>query len=840
MFFTLSTVFLRKQWEIISPNDVESMEVLKDAASTAIYGSRASNGVVLIQTKKGKLGAKTSVAVNSYYGIQQIIKSPSLLNAKQYKNIHDVALANFKSDIAAGLVAPPKDPSVLTPMPDSGVDTDWTDLVLRDYSSVESHQVSVTGGSESTRMYISGSLFRQDGVIKMDSYKKFRTRANLDHKVNDFIKVGLQSYFSASEAVPLQEDNDVYQPWSAAMQASPTKSPYDANGKLGRYNFVNPLFAFEREVTDKWQNFGGTFFFDVTPIKGLVWHSAYSGNVNVNRYNRYDAPNTKRGENGDGLPWGYGYYSTQNNRDYQIENTLTYAGSLFENKLKYTILAGHSFQEWRFEDSYVAGENFPSSDLDWLVSAGTINKGRSYFYANAMESYFTRLQLSWNDKYNMMVSMRRDGSSKFADGNKWGAFPAVSAGWNLSKEEFFEVPYISNLKLRASLGYTGNQSGVSSTIGQNLIGSGYNHNGNPGLASADLYNPDLHWEKGQSMNFGFDLGMFENRANLVVDLYNKTTQDLLYRISVAQESGFSTKMSNEGGKISNKGIELEANVDVIKSSDLTWNVGVNFSYNKNEVLELGNANGYYTTGFCSVVMEGQSLGSFYLPEAIGIAQTPYQYKNASGVVTKTVQPGDMIYRDINGDGLINDKDRKVFDGGIAPIYGGIHTQVEYKGVDLAINSQFSYGKKVYAMYKEGALNGGNTGYPSFSDNMISDMNDYWTPTNTGAANPRPHLSTEISSWNLKRSSRFLENANYLRITDITLGYNFKQFKIPYIQSMRVYVQARNPFTFTKYKGLDPEVQYIDPEREDNKVTSGVDSNGIPNIKTFLVGLSINF
>ncbi|WP_461630343.1 SusC/RagA family TonB-linked outer membrane protein [Labilibaculum euxinus] len=829
----------------ISAEDIESMEVLKDAASTAIYGSRASNGVVLIQTKRGTYDAKTVVSVNSSFGIQEIIKEPNLLNGAQYKNIHDVARQNYEADIASGLLAGPKDPNVLTPMGASNADTDWIDLVLRKTSKVQKHQVSISGGSENTRFYFSGSLYDQEGVIKMDSYKKYRTKFNLDHRVSDKFKIGIQSYFSASESIPLEEDNNMYQPWSAAHNASPVASPYDENGKLGRYNFVNPLFAFERKVTDKWRNMGATFFFDFTPIEGLTWHSSYSGNTANGRYNRFDAPNTKRGENGDGEPWGYGRYKSIDTRDYLIENTLTYSGRVLDSKLKYTLLAGHSFQEWRYEDSFLQGENFPSNDLTWLTSAGEVNKGRSYYYASALESYFTRLQLSWDNKYNLMLSWRRDGSSKFAVGNKWGSFPAISAGWNVSNEDFFNVEVINNLKLRASFGYTGNQSGILYSSGQNLLGGGFNYNQNPGLAASNLYNPDLEWEKGQSANIGLDLGLLNDRVKLTIDAYDKTTIDLLYNTPVVHETGFETMKSNTG-EISNKGFEIAADVVILQKTDLKWRIGANFSYNKNKVVEISSNKDYYTTGFASIVKKGESLGSFYLIEAAGIAQEVYSYAADKDGNVKKVQPGDMIYVDQNNDGVIDGDDRKVFDGGIAPMYGGVNMSIEYKGFDLSVNGQFSIGKKNYAMYKEDALNGGATGYPSFSNNMISDMNDYWTPTNTNASNPRPHLSTDVSSWNLKRSSRFLENADYLRITDITLGYNFKDIKIPYVSSIRMYVQARNPFTFTSYSGLDPEVQYVDPGDADsvanvnNKVIAGIDNNGIPNIKTYLVGLNIKF
>ena len=832
----------------IAPQDIRSISVLKDAASTAIYGSRASNGVVLIETKKGNYNQPTVVAVNSYYGAQNLVKRPSLLNAAEYKQVLDASRINYENDIKAGFLQAPKDPGILTPLPTSKYDTDWLALVLRENATIQNHQISVTSGGETTKAYLSGNLFLQDGIIKNDTYTSARLRANIEQKINKYINVGLNSFFTYSKAVPLADDNNIYQPYSKALEARPDVTPTDEKGKIIDYNFVNPLFGFERQVSDIWQNTGGNIYFNVTPFEGLLWRSAYSGSIRNQRYNRFDAPNTRRGLNGDGIPTGYGLYQTSNLRDYQIENTINYDKKLFDDKLKLNFLLGHSFQKWDYEDSYVQGEKFPSDDLRWLVSAGEINKGRSYIKSMALESYFTRLQLNWSDKYHLMMSIRRDGSSKFKKDNRTGYFPAISGGWTVSKEEFFKVPFISDLKLRASYGYTGNQAGVSYASGQNLIGAGENYDLQPGLATTDIYNPDLTWEKGRSANIGFDLNLF-NKVDISLDYYDKKTEDLLNRINVPQESGFRTMLANVGN-ISNKGFEISANTYIFDRKDLKWSLGGNFSYNKNKVITIGTEAGEYTTGFVSIIKEGESIGSFTLYEAQGIAKEKYEYKDKDGKVTKTVLPGDMIYVDQNNDGKINDADKKVFAGGIAPIYGGLFTRLDYKGIDLSISGQYSIGKKVYAFYKKDALNGGAVGAPSYSNNMYKEMLGYWTPQNTSANIPRPHMAASISAWNMEHSSRFLEKADYLRISDITLGYDLKSIKslnLGFISSLRIYIQGRNLFTFTPYSTGDPETSYVDQTAENSqdvsdgqKVTAGVDLGGIPNTKSVIFGLNITF
>lgn len=831
----------------VSPEDVKSMQILKDAASTAIYGSRASNGVVIIETKSGRFNGRPSVSFSSSLGFQQIIKKQEMLNASQYREVFNAARQNYLNDIASGKLKAPANMSSLDALPNTPYDTDWLSLVLRT-GQIRNNQISISSGGESTKVYFSASNINQEGIIKQDSYEISRFRLNAEQKIGNKFSFGVQSYFTMSNATPLVDDNNSYQPWSNAMNARPYISPYNPDGTINSNGGSNnPLFAFQRQVTDKWQNLGGTLFFNYEILKGLTWRSAYSGNIASRRYNRFDAPNTRRGLNGDGVPTGYGYYGTDNNRDYLMENTLTYDKSFVDSRLKMTLLSGHTFQKWQYEDSYLQGEKFPSDDLRWLVSAAEINKGRSYFMEMALESIFARAQFSWDRKYHLMASIRRDGSSKFLPENRWGSFPAASLGWTVSNEEFFNVKAINNLKLRASFGYTGNQSGISYASGQNLIGSGYNYNQNPGLATVELFNPNLKWEKGRAINIGMDLSMFKNRLNLTADLYEKRTEDLLDRIAVANETGFATQLRNVGS-IKNSGFEIGLNAEIIKNQDFKWELGSNFSYNKNIIEKIGNKAGYYTTGFASIVKEGAALGSFYLLESLGVAKEEYQYKNAAGVVTKTVQAGDMIFRDVNGDGKIDTNDRVLFEGGIAPIYGGISTKFAYKNIDLSANAQYSIGKKVYAMYEESALSGASGAAPSYSNNMIASQLDYWSPNNPNAVNPRPHMASVIAGWNNQRSSRFLHDADYLRITGITLGYNFnKDAKPKFIRSMRIYAQVRNPFTFTKYPGVDPEVQYLDQTVSVNqssadrrKIQAGVDYNGIPNVKIYTLGLNVNF
>lgn len=833
----------------LSPEDINSMEILKDAASSAIYGSRASNGVVIVETKAGKYNSRPNVSFSSSYGIQEVIKNPSLLNAAQYRQVHEAARQNYLSDIKNGILPMPTAAATVSAlnnaMPDTGIDTDWMKYVLRT-GIINNNQLSFTAGTDKSKMYLSVANISQEGIIKNDKYNVSRVRLNVEQKITDNFKIGVNSYFTYSNATPIADDNNTYQPWSNAINAAPNQAAYAADGTPNRnLSSNNPLWGFERVVSDKWQRLGSNFFAIYNPIKDITLKTSISGNIASNRYMWFDAPNTRRGENA-GVPYGYGYYSTQNNRDYLIENTASYDKGFVDNRLKLNVLLGQSFQRWEYEDSNLSGENFPSNDLTWLVSAATINKGRSYFVAMSMASFFGRAQLSWDNKYNLMLSTRYDGSSKFAKGNKWGNFPAASLGWTLSNEDFFNVSFIDELKFRGSYGFTGNQTGIAYSAGLNLIGAGQNHNQNPGLAVTDLYNPDLKWEKGKSIDAGMDLAMFNRRVNLTVDWYNKTTNDLLYRLPVPQETGFLTKLSNVGS-INNKGIEIGLDTQIIKGEKFRWDFGANFSYNKNVVEKIGTKAGYFTTGFVSIVKEGEALGSFYMLESLGVAKERYEYKNASGQVTKVVEAGDMIYNDLNGDGKIDASDKKVFNGGIAPMYGGISTRISYGIVDLSANAQYSIGKKVYALYKEKSVSGASIGYPSFSTNMIGEQMDYWTPDNTDTNVPRPHLASAISSWNNQRSSRFLEDADYLRITDITLGVNLKTEHVGFVKSLRVYAQVRNPFTFTKYSGIDPETYYVDQTATSNqttsdttKVTSGVDLNGIPNVKVYSLGLNVNF
>lgn len=832
----------------VSPQDIRSISVLKDAASTAIYGSRASNGVILIETNKGNFNQPTTVSINTYYGIQNLIYKPSLLNAKEYKQVMDASRMNYEADIAAGLLKGPKDPTVLTPLPQGEHDVDWLALVLNPNAGIQNHQISITSGGASTKAYLSGNLFIQDGLIKKDAYISARLRANLEQKINRYVSVGLNSSFTYSKSTPYADDNNVYQPFKGALEARPDVPPTDKDGKIINYNFKNPLYAFERFVEDHGQHLTGNLYFNVTPFEGLVWRSSYSGSIYNSRYNMFDAPNTKRGENGDGIPTGYGEYDTRNNRDYQIENTLTYTKDFFDKRLKLNFLLGHTFQHWAYESSYVAGEKFPSDDLRWLTSAAEINKGSSYIKEMALESYFTRLQLNWNDKYHLMMSVRRDASSKFTKKNNAGYFPAISAGWTISNEDFFNKSVVSDLKLRASFGYTGNQTGVSYASGQNLIGSGYNYNLNPGLAVTDIYNPDLTWEKGRSSNFGFDLG-FVNRVNISFDYYDKLTESLLNRISVPQETGFRTMLANVGN-ISNKGLEVTVDARIIDNNDLKWSLGANFSYNQNKVLSIGTKSGEYTLGFVSIVKEGESLGSFKLYEYQSIANEKFTYYDKDGKPGKVVLPGDVIYVDQNKDGKIDDADQKVFGGGIAPIYGGFNTKLEYKGFDLSLSAQYSIGKKVYAFFASDVLNGGAVGAPAYSSNMYKEMLDYWTPDNKSTDIPRPHMSSEITSWNSLKSTRFLKKADYLRISDITLGFNFSSIpalKNDFLKSLRIYVQGRNLLTFTPYNLGDPETSYVDQSysksqdsNDGMKVQAGVDLGGLPGPKSVIFGLNVSF
>ena len=826
----------------VAPEDVQSIEILKDAASAAIYGSRASNGVVLITTKRGEYTGNGHITVNSTFGIQQPVKLPKLLNAAEYKMIHDVARANYMADIASGLERAPRNPKILDPLPDPKYDINYMKLVLRSFSKYHSHTVNMDGGNESTRYFISGNFMQQEGIVKLDEFQRFRMRSNVDHKFNRYLKVGLNANGRIVHGVGVAGDNNVYSPWSAAMNARPDTNPYDDEGKVyPTPGFTNPLGAFQRDNSTDTKALNGTFNFEVTPIEGLVWHSTYTGGFSTQSFHNFDPPSSLRGTVNK-IPKGFAVYMTDIQMIYQLENTVNYSGIAFDDKFSYTALVGHSFYKSMLEHSEVGGEGFSTDDIKWLDAAGKITGGGSNRSSSALESYFSRLQLGWDRKYNLMLSIRADGTSRFAKKNRWGVFPAASAGWNLHEEEFMKFGWLNELKVRVSYGLTGNQAGISTNLAQDLLAGGYNQGGRAGLAARRLYNPNLHWEKGHSANIGIDFSALDNRIDFSVDLYHKITTDLLYAINVPQESGYTTMASNDGGKIRNRGVEVSVNGVPYQSEDrkIRWTVSANFTYNENRVLELGNKKGYYTTGFASIVKQGHPLGSFYLLEALGIAKEPYYYSSYvdenGRVQQKVVQPGDVIYRDVNGDGKIDDNDNVLFRGGVAPIFGGFSTALDCYGFDLSLNFQYAIGRKIYAMYREDQRTGAPKGGPSYSHNMDKGQLDYWSPSNPNAKNPRPYLNGTAATWNNLRSSRNLEKGDYLRCQDITLGYTFtKTFKIPYIQQLRLYAQVRNAFTVTPYTGLDPEGQ-----NDTDPVYAGFDQHGIPNMRVYAVGLNIKF
>lgn len=829
----------------ISTSDIDNVSVLKDAASTAIYGSRASNGVIIITTKLAKYNQK-SVTVNATVGWQSVVKKPKLLNVDQYTQVMNAALDNYKADIEAGIQKAPTG-NYLTPfVPIEKVGTDWLDLVSNDDALTQNYELGLSLGEKDTRVYLGAAFYKQESAIKMDEFQRSTLKLNVDHKLFNNFKLGVNTSFALTKSTPLLEDNSIYQPWSAAIKARPDQNIYDDEGKLNKNYLTNPLINFDRLVEASNLRLAGNAYFDWDIIKGLTWHSSAGGNIRNYRYNRYDAPNTRLGENA-GLPVGYGYYSTQYDRSYIIENTLTYSNNIF-NKLNYVFLLGHGYQTESEETSFVQGEDFSSSDLRWLDSAGKKTDGGSNFTEYSLESYFSRLQLNWDNKYNMMLSLRRDGSSKFNKDNRWGSFFAISGAWTLSNEEFLKNDFIDLLRVRASFGQTGNQDGIGNASGQNLLSSGgdYNYNGSPGLAPARLYNPDLTWEKTEATNIGIDFNTWNNRLTLNLDYYSKKTKDLLYNIPVPSESGYRVMQANSG-QVSNKGFEVELGVDIIRTSEMQWNFSANFSYNKNKVLTLEDPfKKYYTTQFVSIIQEGEPLGSFSLIKALGVAQEYTELKDQNGVVKTTIQPGDMLYEDLNGDGVINELDNQTFNGGIAPMYGGFSTSFQYKGFDLGINAQYSIGKKVYALWLEGGtgqLNGGAVGYPGYANNMLTEVLNAWAPGNRNTDIPRLNAGSTISAWNTKRSSRFLYDADYLRISEITLGYDLCKLNLAPLKKInqaRIFVQLRNPITISSYIGMDPEGQYVDPERENNKVTAGIDQGGIPNMKAFLVGLNLSF
>lgn len=822
----------------INPNDIESIEILKDASATAIYGSRGSNGVVIVTTRRGKAG-QSNINFESYYGVQHVRRKIPLLNAREYAAFFNEARVN------AG-AAPYFDGSTpQRPLPETlGEGTNWQDLVLRS-APIQNYQITFSGGESKTKYSISGNYFNQEGVVINSFFKRFTVRANIDREVKSWLKIGLSSQAahsrSSSSFTPAQGGlgGGVI---NAALNFAPVFPIYAANGAYYRDfsslngNLVDNPVGLANERTDLYNTIRllNNFFAEIRFSKDLVFRTSFGADLFHGKSNLYSTRLIELGAGSNGVA----SVSASQDLNWLNENTLSYTRT-FADRLSVNALLGYTTQSYLNEAVTANAANFNNDFASYhnLGSGATLRAPGSSASQWALISYLSRVNLGWEDKYLLTLTARADGSSRFGPNSKYGFFPSGALAWRIINEDFMKDQSVfSDLKLRATYGATGNQSiGDYAYLSNIAVSTAVLGGANPvlqtGAVPGGISNMALGWEKNIQLDAGVDFSFFRDRLQFTADYYVKTTSDLLFQVNVPQTTGYSSSLRNIG-KVENRGLEISFKSFNINRNDFQWNTEFNIAFNRNKVLRLdgrpeflsGSGIGHLQISNTVLLRVGEALGNFYGREMTGIFQTQ-QEVDASA--QPTAKPGDIRYRDINNDGAINDSDRTIIGNGIPKFFGGINNTFTYKGFDVNFFFQGSFGNDIlnYGRFDVFSLNG--------NGNQSKDVLDRWTPDNPSNEIPRAN-----AAGGRILSTFHIEDGSYLRLKNFTIGYSLPGQILQRIavKDLRVYLSAQNYLTITNYKGFDPEVSRF----ESSSISQGMDFGGYPTTKTLLVGLNFNF
>ncbi len=821
--------------------DIESLQVLKDASATAIYGSRGSNGVVLVTTKKGRSG-KLTVELNSTYAVQNTSNSLDLLNASDFADYQNQIRANQGNTNA---------------YVQGDFNTDWQDEIYRS-GNTSNNQLSFSGGSEKVNYYASGTYFQQDGILVNSGYERATFLSNLDAQVTDKLKLGLNLTGSLSKknGVATQSTgangvgaggDDVV---GLAMRFAPDKGIYNADGTFSINDRIgdpvdNPwAVATQRDDDTETEKFRANFYANYEIIEGLTFKTTF-GLSSDNDFRGIYLPRTLQISAGG--VGGRAIMTEDKTKNILSENYLTYNKEVGKGDL--TLLAGYSYQKTINKGFYSEGTGTISDSFSYYglwTATNLLNGGSGDIYINETEiqSQFGRVNFDWDDKYLFTATVRRDGASNFAENEKYAIFPSAAFGWKLSNEGFLsDNETISNLKLRASYGVTGNPS-----IGayESLASLASIYASNNGLTVAAVTpnqpaNPDLKWESSYQTNIGVDLGLLNNKISLSLDYYNIDTKDLIMiDRGLPWYLGFyNDEILKNVGEINNTGFEISLNTRNISNEDFNWTTDFVFSRNKNTVEKLINGDDYFQNGAPSyfsvgnnaILREGEEVGQFYGFDYAGVYQggaLPAGTATISGGVA-----GDPLFLDLDDSGDITNDDRKIIGNPNPDFTWGITNNLQYKNFDVNVFFQGSQGGEIFNLTDVQLTNGdANTTYAYY--------NNAWTPSNTNTNQPRVGNNSfrEVSS-------RFVEDGSYVRLKIIAVGYNFPTEAIEKlgIERLRLSVSAQNLLTITNYSGLDPEVNYYGSAGNNNTASNtvrGFDFGNYPTVKSVSFSLNAKF
>jgi len=814
----------------INPNDIESIEILKDASATAIYGSRGANGVVIVTTKRGKTG-QSGADFETFTGWQRVTRMLELGNAMDQLNMKNEQLANlgFASRYGNPTGPYPK------PVAEYGEGTNWQKEIFRT-APIQSYQLSVTGGNDKVRYLLSGNYFDQDGIVIANNFKRYVARVNIDAKINEWIKLGANVTASRTLNNGVNEDGGYFvNPVGAAITISPASPVYDANGNWQLLNFgpgsgfnaiPNPV-AVQRTSTNllTTDRMLGNFFADFTIAPGLKAHISAGADVLNSRLNVFYTPQTLIGNTRN----GYGSNGTSNNLNLLNENTLMWSKEMGTDH-SFDVLAGITFQSNQEQRTYQEAEGFPN----YTLGANSLSAGSKQIFTNSslekwgLNSYLTRINYRFRDRYLFTFTAREDGSSRFGKNNKYGFFPSGAFAWRASDENFLKNNrHITDLKFRASYGITGNDGiGLYNSLSRYNIGrTVFNDVEVLTNQVSRIENPDLKWEKTAQLDIGIDAGFFKDRLTIVADYYVKKTSGLLLNVELPATTGSTTVLRNVGS-VQNKGFELAINTVNIPAgkNKFGWITSGNISFNKNRVLSLANGVDRFFSGQ-TVVQVGQSIGSFYGNVFDGIWQSTAEISAAGLLAPAGTLPGAYKYKDVNGDKVYNESnDRMILGNGLPKYIFGLTNNFTFKGFDLAIFFQGVQGNKVYNITGTALV----TSDPSTNFSKLNVI-DHWTQTNP--SNER----ASIRQWRTPNVfDYYLEDGSFVRLKNVTLGYQLP-INVRWIKKARLYVSGQNLFVVTSYKGYDPEVN----GSFNSNTVYGIDNFNYPPARTILIGATIS-
>ena len=853
-------------FSLLNSNDIESIDVLKDASSTAIYGSKGSNGVLLVTTKKGKSG-KARVNFDVFTGVQELSKRIDLLNSQQFAEFGKDASNNaYLSNVPGASISDPNNvrpgdylryryprgevfewldfdnPTKVANLPYY----DYQDMIFRK-AKMNNYQVSVSGGSDKVSYLVSGGYLQQDGIVKRSALDRYSMRANVEVNLLPKLKIGM----NLSPSYKVQQEVKTEGHWAdnavinAALSAMPFVPVYAADGITytsqaafaAPYNYpgiTNPV-ANITEFNSKYlsTNLLANSYLEFGFLKNVKYRVSGNVNFNGNRRNMY---RTSKMPLNQILPPSTSTGTAFSDQDlsWLFNQTLNY-NKTFNDVHSVDVLIGMESTRYQYQMSSASGSSYPNDVVETLngSASGSTTTATSSLVENASASYFARANYSFKGKYLVNVSVRRDGSSIFGPENRWGTFPAMSLGWRINEESFLkDVSALTEAKLRVSYGLSGNNAFSNNyPYVATLKADNYSFNNNlvNGLAPGSLGNANLGWEKNQQFDAGLDLGLFNNRIYLIVDYYNRITKDLLLSVNVPTLTGFGSAVKNIG-KMENKGWEFSLSTRNLTGA-FTWNSSLNLSFNRNKVLALGptgdpirSASG---VGETNITMIGHPIGSFYGYKQIGVFMNQSDLDNNPH--DPTSRPGDVKYEDVNGDQRITADDRTIIGNNQPDFIYGFSNMFSYKGFDLNISLQGSQGGEILNLSRRFFENlEGNA-------NQMTTVLNRWRSESDPGDGVTPRANARTSGNNNAVSTRWIEDGSYLRLQNVSLGYQLPASWLgkAKIQQVRIYVAAQNLYTWSKYLNYNPEVSNYE-----GPLTAGVDYGVYPLARTFTFGINL--